>query len=46
MVPVVMDQLDTLRSASYASQQEIKHLKDRMRVFDQTSTTQFGFGAA
>lgn len=45
MVPVVMDQLDALRTASYSSQQEIKHLRDRARAFDQTSTTQFGFGA-
>jgi len=43
MVPVVMDQLDVLRTVSHASQQEIKHLKDRARVFDQT-TTQAGFG--
>ena len=46
MVPVVMDQLDALRTASYSSQQDIKHLKDRMRIFDATNTTQFGFGGA
>lgn len=46
MVPVVMDQLDSLRTASYTSQQDVKHLKDRMRMFDATNTTQFGFGAA
>ena len=46
MVPVVMDQLDSLRSATYSSQQDVKHLKERMRMFDATNTTQFGFGAA
>lgn len=34
MVPVVMNQLDTLRANSYASQLEVKHLKDRVRIFD------------
>ena len=45
MVPVVMDQLDALRASSYASLQDIKLLKDRVKAFDQTSTTQIGFGA-
>ena len=44
MVPVVMDQLDALRTSAFSSQSDIKHLKERLRVFDSTSTTQFSFG--
>ena len=46
MVPVVMDQLDSLRTSAQAFHTEIKQMKERMRQFEGTNTTQFGFGGA
>ena len=43
MVPVIMDQLDTLRTDSQLSALEVKQLKEKHRDFAQTNTTQFGF---
>jgi len=43
MVPVIMEQLDTLRTESQLSALEVKQLKEKHRDFAQTNTTQFGF---
>jgi hypothetical protein len=43
MVPVIMHQLDSLRLSSENSTIEVKQLKDRLRLFEGTSTTGFGF---
>jgi len=43
MIPVVMAQMDYLRSKDGLNTVEIKQLKDRLRVFEATSSTAFGF---
>jgi serine/threonine protein kinase len=43
MVPVIMHQLDNLRLTSDQTTIEVKQLKDRLRLFEGTSTTGFGF---
>ena len=46
MVPVIMDQLDTLRSSSQNNTIEVKQLKDKLKMFEGSNTTQFGFRTA
>jgi len=47
MVPVLMQQIDDLRGKEFKNQQEIKYLRERLRLFEGTSASGFkGFSGA
>jgi hypothetical protein len=47
MVPILMSQLDELRGKDFKSQQEIKYLRERLRLFEGTQVSGFkGFSGA
>ena len=47
MVPVIMQQMDDLRVKDFKSQQEVKYLRERLRIFEGTQASGFkGFSGA
>jgi len=47
MVTVIMQQMDDLRGKDFKSLQEIKYLRERLRLFEGTSASGFkGFSGA
>ena len=41
MVPVIMHQIDELRTKDYKYQQELRYLKERLKMFEGTSASGF-----